>query len=169
MSDLWIWLMLVSYLIVGLVGMVWLTDKDDKSVVSWSVMLSYHLVNLFFVQFLMTIAPDQSSGNGNPHIPYLLLSLVLFVWFCTCASIEAWKKLRVLDSWWKIGILLVSLLGSGVGLFLLLNLIETIRNQLDYPYTWWADMHFNSLYFSFPSYLLGLSLAILAASLFSWK
>ncbi|WHX24586.1 hypothetical protein QNH47_10300 [Virgibacillus halodenitrificans] len=141
LPDMLIFFVLYGFLIIGIYITVKLLkhlgDKSAKNKMALFITLLFNALNFYIIYDLMTVSPQISSGNGNPFIPYIFISFLLFIFLCIVLS------KRIFDTLLKRNIL-VSLLIVSVALFLgylsfvfQLDFISMIKSKINYPINNW--------------------------------
>jgi hypothetical protein len=169
LPDLLIFLILYGFLIMGIVITVNLlkqvdfTNQKSPNNIKVLTALLLHAVNFYLIYDLMTVPPQSSSGNGNPHIPYIFISFFLFLSFCIVLSK---KVFFILSNKKVLSNLLITVIALAIGAFsivLQLDFVSTIKKELYYPMSnwpnWWKDIHLNYLYFNPYTFLFGVSMS----------
>lgn len=167
LPDGFIVFILFGYLLLGiyLTGELLRRSKGQDAIgaVLFFFSLVFNGFNFYLINDLMTVPPQKISGNGNPFIPYIFMSFLLFLSFCFVFSKNSFeillKKHRLIS-------LTIALLALVLGYFSMiheLELISMIRVTLYYPMStwlnWWKDIHLNSLYFNLDTFLFGMSIS----------
>jgi hypothetical protein len=151
----------LSYLIVKSIKKHRLTNKR------FVVFFLYNSLNFFIIYHLLTVPPTVSSGNGNPFIPYLFFSALIYIVLCIVIDIEFRNILKNCNSVQRISIILIAITVGVISFSLQLLFISTIEMQLTHQmnswWEWWKDIHLNSLYFNFHTFLLGICISMLLA------
>ncbi|MCF6409567.1 hypothetical protein [Pseudalkalibacillus salsuginis] len=136
------------------------------------IALLINVFNFYIIYDLLTVSPHRSSGNGNPHIPYIFISSILFLSFCFVLSKRIFFILLKKNG-------LVILLFVSTALFLgylssvlQLDFISMISVKLFYPISnwlnWWKDIHLNYLYFNLYTFFIWISLSVFIAGLLAF-
>lgn len=176
LPDMLIFFMLYVFLAIGIYITVKVVTvfKDRKSpkgiLLRLFTALVYNAINFYMVYDFMTVAPHISSGNGNPHIPYIFVSSLLFLSFCFVLSKKMFEILLNKNGSVIVLIVLTALLSGYLSIVFQLNFETSIKEQLNHPMSnwlnWWKDIHLNYLYFNFYTFLLGISISVFLAGIF---
>ncbi|MDG5471262.1 hypothetical protein P6709_05840 [Jeotgalibacillus sp. ET6] len=164
---------LFALLLTGVIITIMLV-KEQKKTIKSVILLSaifFHAFNFYIIYDLLTPSPQVSSGNGNPNIPYIFVSFLLFLSFCIVLTRKMSDTLRQKRGWL---ILIIMVIASTISYFSFvyqLDFISTIKEELYYPlgswWSWWESIHLNSLYFNPYTFLMGMSISVLVAGVFA--
>jgi hypothetical protein len=175
LPDILIFFILYGFLITGIIISVKLLKLlDDKKQntnnrIILHIALLFNAFNFYIIYVLMTVSPQNSSGNGNPHIPYLFISLLLFLSFCIVLSKKIFDILLKKNVLLTLLIVTITLTISYLSIVFQLDFVSTIKEKLYYPISnwlnWWKDIHLNYLYFNPYTFLLGISITSLIAGI----
>jgi hypothetical protein len=175
LPDILLFFILYGFLITGIIISVKLLKLlDDKKQntnnrIILFIALLFNAFNFYIIYDLMTVSPQNSSGNGNPHIPYLFISLLLFLSFCIVLSKKIFDTLLNKDVLLTLLIVTITLTIDYFSIVFQLDFVSTIKVKLYYPISnwlnWWKDIHLNYLYFNPYTFLLGISTTSLIAGI----
>lgn len=169
LPDMFIFFILYGFLVIGIMITIKLlkrvdyTNQNANNNLTILIAFLYHALNFFIIYDLMTVPPQSISGNGNPHIPYIFISFFLFLSFCIALSKKIFFILSNKKVLSNLLITVIALAISAFSIVLQLDFVLTIKEQLYYPMSnwanWWKDIHLNYLYFNLYTFLLGVSLS----------
>jgi hypothetical protein len=141
--------------------------KHGKNNKLFIVLLLYNCLNFYIIYDLLTVPPTVSSGNGNPFVPYLFFSALIYLVLCIAIFIEFKQIMKNCNTILKIFHFFTALLVGATSLVLQLAFISKVNMQLTHHmsdwWNWWKDIHLNSLYFNLYTFLLGICISILLA------
>ncbi|OZM57590.1 hypothetical protein CIB95_04255 [Lottiidibacillus patelloidae] len=176
LPDIAIITMISGFLLLG----IYLTFKSIKTLktnrsnrkIVLLIPFVFHIINIFLIDELLTVDPSTSSGNGNPAIPYVFISLTLLITFCIIVFYKTREVLQDKSNLSKKSIVLVaSLIFCFVAIYFQMDFVSYVNEKLYYPmgdwWNWWKDIHLNNLYLNVYTFLFGLSMAIAIASALS--
>ncbi|WP_182201318.1 hypothetical protein [Paraliobacillus salinarum] len=177
LPDSIIFVALYGFLIIGLVITIktyqlWGEDQlSKKDKVTLLILFFYNMLNFIIIFSILTIPPTEASGNGNPHIPYIGLSMILFLSFSILIANQGyirWKHKSMLIKYLSLFFTLIVILISS---YLQLNFVNSIERKLNYSmnswWEWWKDIHLNNLYFNIFTFVLIISFSLFISILFS--
>lgn len=173
LPDLVIFIILYGYLFCGIFITYKLFRRRANTKTNWAFIIAilFNIFNFYIVNDLMTVSPEVSSGNGNPHIPYILISIVLFLLLCIVLSSKIINFLLKRTTFIKVLILAIAL-SVALGAFSLQSdFVASVNEQLYHPmgewWNWWKDIHLNNLYLNFYTFVFGVSIAAFLGSIFT--
>jgi hypothetical protein len=175
LPDMLIFIILYGFLVTGIIITVKLLKLlDDKkqstnNTIMFLIALVFNAFNFYIIYDLMTVTPQSSSGNGNPHIPYIFISLLLFLSFCIVLSKKIFDTLFKKNVLLSLLIIAITLTIGCFSIVFQLDFVSTIKEELYYPMSnwlnWWKDIHLNYLYFNPFIFLFGISISSLIAGI----
>jgi hypothetical protein len=176
LPDMLIFFTLYGFLVVGIMITVKLFKRVDdtnlKATNNMKILVAFlfHAFNFYLIYDLMTVSPQSTSGNGNPHIPYIFISFFLYFFFCVVLSKKVFVTLLTKKNMLlSLVIIFITLTMGCFSIVFQLDFVSTIKEQLYYPMSnwlnWWKDIHLNYLYFNLYTFLLGISLSGLVAGI----
>lgn len=168
-----IFLILYGCLITGIIITVKLLKllnykkQNTNNNILLLITMLFNAFNFYIINDLMTVAPQSSSGNGNPHIPHIFISLLLFLSFCIVLSKKIFDTLLKKNVLLSVLIMAITLTIGCFSIVFQLDFVSTIKEELYYPMSnwlnWWKDIHLNYLYFNSYTFLFGISISGLIA------
>lgn len=176
LPDMLIFFMVYVFLAIGIyitvkVLTVFKDRKPQKGILlRLFTALVYNAFNFYLIYDFMTVAPHISSGNGNPHIPYIFVSSLLFLSFCFVLSKKMFEILLYKNGSVIVLIVLTALLSGYLSIVFQLDFVTSIKEKLYYPMSnwlnWWQDIHLNYLYFNLFIFLFGISISVFLAGIY---
>jgi len=123
-----------SFLILGIYITIRLLKrlKNTVEVITILIALIFNGLNFYIIYDQMTLSPQTISGNGNPHIPFIFISFLLFLLLCIAISKKIYDLLihkKALVSWLLIAI------SCFLGYFSIqyqLEFVSSVREELYY-------------------------------------
>ncbi|MFC4560145.1 hypothetical protein ACFO3D_18465 [Virgibacillus kekensis] len=175
LPDMLILLILYGFLITGViitVKLLKLLDNKKQNTngkVIFLIAMLFNSLNFYIIFDLMTVSPQSSSGNGNPHIPYIFISFPLFLSFCIVLSKKIFDILLKKNGLLSLLVITITLTIGYLSIVFQLDFISNIQEKLYYPMNswlhWWKDIHLNYLYFNSYTFLFGISVSGLTAGI----
>ncbi|CQR48465.1 hypothetical protein BN1058_02835 [Paraliobacillus sp. PM-2] len=172
-----IFVLLYGFLLIGLfitikTYQLWGEDHiSKKDIVILLILFLYNMLNFIIIFSILTVPPTEASGNGNPHIPYIGLSMILFLAFSILIANQGYTKLKYKSMSIKYLSLFFTLIVILISSYLQLNFVDSIERKLNYSMNnwleWWKDIHLNSLYFNIFTFVLIISSFLFISILFS--
>ncbi|MCG3419447.1 hypothetical protein [Oceanobacillus jordanicus] len=173
LPDMLIFIILYGPLAMGIFIMVkltkWFVIKKDINNRMLLISLVINVLNFYLIYDLMTPSPEVSSGNGNPFIPNILISFLLFISFCIVFSMKIIEILSKKKAWFSLLIIAITIAVTWFSVVSQMEFVLTIKEALYYPLdnwlTWWKSIHLNYLYFNPYTFLLGICISCLVAGI----
>ncbi|UOQ48578.1 hypothetical protein MUN88_21545 [Gracilibacillus caseinilyticus] len=172
LPDSFILLLLFGYLALGIMVTIQLrktmkTKRLNKKIAY--VNFFYHAVNFYLIYDVMTVPPQVSSGNGNPHIPHVFISMYFFLYFCYVVVHHLADILLHKNNRFILLCMCIACLFGGVSVIFQLQFVSNVKVNLGYPmgnwWYWWTDIHLNYLYFNQYIFLFGICASVFIATL----
>ncbi|WP_409300617.1 hypothetical protein [Peribacillus sp. SCS-155] len=178
LPDMLIFFILYGFLTFGiyitfkLLNLLISKNLINNNSVLWFICLMFNALNFYIIYDLMTVSPQRISGNGNPHIPYIFVSLLLFLSFCFVISMKIYDILLKKNRLINFLIVSTALFLCYLSMMFQSDFVSMIRGRLYYPMgswlNWWQDIHLNYLYFNPYTFLFGNSISCLIAGILAF-
>jgi hypothetical protein len=173
LPDLLIFIILYGPLAMGIFIMVkltkWFFIKKEINNRMLLIALAINVLNFYLIYDLMTPSSEVSSGNGNPFIPNILISFLLFISFCVVFSINIIEILSKKKAWISILVIAITIAITWFSVVSQMDFVLTIKEAIYYPIgnwiNWWKSIHLNYLYFNPYTFLLGICISGLVAGI----
>ncbi|AVR00134.1 hypothetical protein OBCHQ24_14310 [Oceanobacillus iheyensis] len=173
LPDMLIFIILYGPLAMGIFIMVkltkWFVIKKEINNRMLLIALVINVLNFYLIYDLMTTPPEVSSGNGNPFIPNILISFLLFISFCVVFSMKIIEILSKKKALISILVIAIAIAITWFSVVSQMDFVLTIKEALYYPLgnwlNWWKSIHLNYLYFNPYTFLIGISISCLVAGI----
>lgn len=175
LPDMLIFFILYGFLFTGIMITVRLLkllnvkkQKNNNLIILFTALL-FNAFNFYIIYDLMTISPKTISGNGNPHILHIFISILLFLSFVIVLSKQIFETLLMKKTLLSLVIITMTLTIGCFSIVYQMNFVSTIKDALYYPIgnwlNWWKDIHLNYLYFNPYTFVIGISISGLIAGI----
>ncbi|MRH43517.1 hypothetical protein GH741_12590 [Aquibacillus halophilus] len=175
LPDMLIFMILYGFLVTGIIITVRLLklldvkSQKNNNLIILFIALLFNAFNFYIIYDLMTLSPQSISGNGNPHILHIFISILLFLSFCIVLSKQIFESLLMKNVLLSLLIITMTLTIGCFSIVYQMDFVSTIKGELYYPMgnwlNWWKDIHLNYLYFNPYTFLIGISISGLIAGI----